>query len=105
MATRSSSPGKIPPSTRAVRCALPTRLACERILDRADQLGMVVILGYFYVGQDDHLRDEAAVVRATDNATRFLLRHGWRNVMVEINNECDIGFHHAHPASRTGSVS
>ena len=33
----------------------------ERILDRADELGMVVILGYFYFGQDQRLADEAAV--------------------------------------------
>ena len=66
----------------------------ERIVNRADELGMVVIVGYFYVAQAAHLRDEAAVIRATDNATDFLLRHGWRNVMVEIDNECDIGFRH-----------
>ena len=33
----------------------------EQILDRADELGMVVILGIFYFGQDQRLRDEAAV--------------------------------------------
>ncbi len=35
----------------------------ERIIDRADELGIVVILGYFYFGQDERLRDEAAVIR------------------------------------------
>ena len=35
-----------------------------RIVDKADQLGMVVILGLFYFGQDQRLRDEAAVVYA-----------------------------------------
>jgi hypothetical protein len=63
-----------------------------RILDRADQLGMVVIVGYFYVAQAAHFRDEAAVIKATDSATQFLLQHGWRNVMIEIANECDVGF-------------
>jgi len=89
----------------ALRPAYTARL--QRILDRADQLGMVVILGYFYVGQDSHLRDEAAVVRATDTATHFLLEHGWRNVIVEINNECDIGFHHAilQPDRVSGLIS
>src|SRR5262245_36856572 len=33
----------------------------ERILDRADELGMVAIVGYFYFGQDQRLRDEEAV--------------------------------------------
>jgi hypothetical protein len=72
-------------SLRADYCA---RL--ERILNRADELGMVVILGYFYFGQDERLADETAVIRATDNATQWLLNHGWRNVLVEINNECNV---------------
>jgi hypothetical protein len=62
----------------------------ERILNRADELGMVVILGYFYFGQDERLADETAVVHATDNATKWLLDHGWQNVLVEINNECNV---------------
>ncbi len=67
----------------------------ERILDRADDLGLVAILGYFYFGQDERLRDEAAVLRATDNATRWLFDHGWRNVLVEVNNECNVRYDHA----------
>jgi hypothetical protein len=66
-----------------------------RILDRADELGMVAIVGYFYFGQDERIRDEAAVIRATDNATRWILDRGYRNVLVEINNECDILYDHA----------
>jgi hypothetical protein len=66
----------------------------ERILDRADELGMVVILGYFYFGQDQRLRDEPAVLLATDNATRWIFDHGWRNVLVEINNECNVRYTH-----------
>lgn len=61
-----------------------------RILDRADALGMVAIVGYFYFGQDERVRDEAAVRRATRGATRWLLDGGWRNVLVEVNNECDV---------------
>ena len=76
----------------ALKPAYMARL--ERIVDRADELGMVVIVGYFYIAQAAHLRDDAAVIRATDNATDFLLQHGWRNVLVEINNECDLGFRH-----------
>src|SRR2546429_2224759 len=41
----------------------------ERILNKADELGMAVILGYFYFGQDERLKDEAAVILATDKAT------------------------------------
>ncbi len=67
----------------------------ERIINRADELGMVVILGYFYFGQDERLKDEAAVLRAADNATQWLLEHRWRNVLVEVNNECNVRYDHA----------
>lgn len=65
-----------------------TRL--EKILNRADELGMVVILGYFYFGQDQQLKDEKAVIAATQNATNWVLQKGYRNVLIEVNNECDI---------------
>ena len=67
----------------------------QRIIEFADDLGLVVVLGYYYFGQDEHLQDEAAVIRATDNATRWVLDHGWRNVIIEINNECDGSYDHA----------
>lgn len=60
------------------------------ILDEAQELEMVVILGYFYFGQDQNLEDEAAVINAVDQVTDWLLENGYRNVLVEINNECDI---------------
>ncbi len=77
----------------AMRPAYQERM--KKILDQADRLGMVVIVGYFYFGQDERLTDEAAVIKAVDNATLWLLKGGWRNVLVEINNECDVGYHHA----------
>lgn len=62
----------------------------ERILDKADELGMVVILGYFYFGQDENLTDEKAVITAVENATHWILEKGYKNVIVEINNECSV---------------
>src|SRR5688572_14307065 len=66
----------------------------ERIINKADELGMAVILGYFYFGQDERLKDETAVVTATDNATKWVRDHGWRNVLIEINNECNVRYDH-----------
>ncbi len=62
----------------------------ERIISACDRLGMVVILGYFYFGQDERLADEAAVCRAVDDATRWVLDSDYRNVLIEINNEANI---------------
>ncbi len=66
----------------------------ERILNKADELGMVVILGYFYFGQDERLQDEAAVLRAVDGATEWLFDQEYQNVLVEINNECNVSYDH-----------
>lgn len=71
-----------------LRPAYLNRLA--RVLERADELGMVAIVGYFYFGQDQRVKDEAAVRRAVVNATNWLLDTGRRNVLVEIDNECDV---------------
>ncbi|HTL66352.1 MAG TPA: hypothetical protein VL200_01700 [Lacunisphaera sp.] len=67
----------------------------ERILDRADDLGMVVILGLFYFGQDQNLRDEASVLRATDDTLAWLFVRGYRNLIIEACNETDVrGYDH-----------
>ena len=62
----------------------------ERVLTKADELGMVVIVGYFYFGQDQRLQDEKAVIAATEAATNWLLERGFKNVLVEVNNECNV---------------
>jgi hypothetical protein len=66
-----------------------------RILDRADELGMVVILGIFYFGQDERLEDEAAVLEAVDRTVDWVLKRGDRHVLIEINNECNVRYDHA----------
>jgi len=71
-----------------LRPAYLARLA--RVLDSLDKLGMVAILGLFYFGQDERLRDESAVVGAVDGVVDSLLEREYRNVVVEIANECDV---------------
>jgi len=73
-----------------------------RILDAADALGMVPILGIFYFGQDQRLKDEAAVKRALDAAVAWVLDRGYRNVLIEVNNECNVRYD--HPILQPGRV-
>ena len=61
-----------------------------RLLEAADKLGMIVIVGYYYFGQDKFLVSEEAVRRGTINASRWLLDTGLENILVEINNESDV---------------
>jgi len=72
----------------SLRPAFMARL--ERILNRADELGMVAIVGYYYFGQDQRVKDEAAVKASVVNATQWLLDKGYTNVLVEIDNECNV---------------
>ena len=62
----------------------------KRILDKSDELGMVAILGFFYFGQDQRVKDEAAIKRSVTNSMNWLFDQGYRNILVEINNECNV---------------
>jgi hypothetical protein len=66
----------------------------EKILNRADELGMVPIIGIFYFGQDEHIKDEAAVKNAVNNTIEWLFEHNYRNILIEITNECDLNYDH-----------
>ena len=66
----------------------------EKILDQADKLGMVPILGLFYFGQDERLADEKAVINAVINAINWLMEKNYRNILIEVNNECNVRYDH-----------
>ncbi len=92
-------------SAGALKWAHSRRL--ERIVAAADALGMVVIVGLFYFGQNSRLRDEAAVRRAIAELTEFILGLGHGNVLIEVNNECDIvrfGTAYVHPILQPAHV-
>ena len=62
----------------------------ELILDEADRLGMVAILGIYYFGQDQFMKDEASIIAGVDNTINWLHKKGYKNILIEINNECDV---------------
>ncbi len=66
----------------------------ELILNEAERLGMVPIVGLFYFGQDQILADEDAVKNAVTNAINWLFDKGYKNVLIEINNECNGAYDH-----------
>lgn len=71
----------------SLRPAFMTRM--KRIFDEADRLGMVPIVGLFYFGQSGRLQTDDNAIRATDTLTQWLLAGGWKNLLVEINNEAN----------------
>ncbi len=64
----------------------------ERILDQADELGMVAILGIFYFGQEKVLSGPDAIRAAVDNALDWVLSRGYRNILIEIDNESNVRY-------------
>lgn len=71
----------------SLKPAYMTRL--KSILDQAASLGMAPIVGIFYFGQDQHLKDDDAVRAAVRNTVNWLHDGGYSNVLIEIANECD----------------
>ena len=61
-----------------------------KIIEAADEIGMIVCLGLFYFGQDERISDEKSVKTAVEKATNWILAKGYTNVLLEINNECDV---------------
>jgi hypothetical protein len=57
-----------------------------RVIGAADSAGIVVIINYFYWRQE-RFNDDAAVKRATEEATQWILATGFRNVIVDVKNE------------------
>ncbi len=64
----------------------------EKILDRADELGMVAIVGVFYCAQERIFEDEEAIKTGLKNACKWVLDKGYTNVIIEVGNESDILF-------------
>lgn len=75
----------------------------KKILDRADQLGMVPMVNYFYFGQDQRFTGAPAIRKATENATHWILKQGYRNVTVDVVNESN-NRAYDHDALRAANV-
>ncbi|MFP3897166.1 MAG: hypothetical protein ACLFV5_10085 [Anaerolineales bacterium] len=71
-----------------LKAAYAGRMA--RVLERADELGMVVIVGFFYWVFLRQMEGEEAVWRAAHETLEFLEGTGHRNVLIELANEVDV---------------
>lgn len=59
----------------------------SRVIEAADERGLVIILGLFYQRQDQILPDDDAIRKATENAAAWVRDKGYTNVIIEIANE------------------
>src|SRR2546428_6673566 len=61
----------------------------NQVITAADHNGIVVMVQFFYHGQNQRVTDQSAAV---NNITDWLVNGGYSNVLVETANECDAGF-------------
>lgn len=73
----------------------------DRLIKAADDLGMVVIVSYFYGDQVRRLESGQAVVNAVKTASNFLRDNAYTNVIIEVANEHDIGAFNDHQILQT----
>jgi len=71
----------------SLKPAWMTRLG--QVIQVADASGIVVMVQFFYHGQESKVLDQDAAV---NNITDWLVNGGYRNVLVETVNECNAGF-------------
>lgn len=73
----------------------------ERIIKAADEIGMVVIVSFFYGAQSRFLKDDNAVINAVKTASNWLRDKAFNNVIIEIANEHDVSDFNCHPVIYT----
>jgi len=67
----------------------------NQVITAADHNGIVVMVQFFYHGQNQRVNDPdttTAQTAAVNNITDWLVNGGFSNVLVETANECDAGF-------------
>jgi len=61
-----------------------------RVIRAADEAGMVVIVNYFYWKHVQRIPDDGAIIAITERVTDWLLRTGFRNILVDVANEANL---------------
>ena len=62
----------------------------ERLLNAANQRGMVLCLTYFHPGQDEIFESPNAIAAAAKNITDWLIKKDFRNVVINVADEWDL---------------
>ncbi len=69
----------------------------ERLINAADELGMVVIISYFYGAQARRIKDDNGIINATKIISNWLRDKGFSNIIIEVANENAEGNFKVHP--------
>lgn len=65
------------------------------ILNEANRLGMVAIVGVYYFGQESRMESEEAIKTGLLNTVDWILKNDFRNVLLEVCNESSFLYSHS----------
>jgi hypothetical protein len=77
----------------------------QRVIEEADKLGMVVIVGFFYQGSNERIQEDPEdryAKEAVRQASLFLKNLPHRNILIEIANETNPSY--KHPIMRPDGI-
>ena len=69
----------------------------DKLLQEADETGMVVIVSFFYGSQAERIIDDLSIMQAVKTAANWLRAGGYQNVIIEIANEYTVTPFAKHP--------
>lgn len=69
----------------------------DRLIRAADKIGIVVIVSFFYQAQAHRLKDGETIRNAVKTASSILKNGNYRNVIIEVANEHNVGNFKLHP--------
>lgn len=61
----------------------------ESIIKAADEIGMIVIVSYFYMAQGRFFADNNQVRNAVIEMSKWIKKIGYQNIIIEVENEFD----------------
>lgn len=73
----------------------------QRIIEAADEIGMIIIVNIFYWAQAQRMSGAHAILKVLRNTCHWIKDHGWTNVMIDVANEFDIPMNKNHPILQT----
>ena len=78
----------------------------SRVIEAADRLGMVAIVGFFYQGSSEHIAADAGEQYAKEairQGSLFLKNTPHRNILIEIENETNARYYE-HPIMKPDGI-
>jgi hypothetical protein len=85
---------------RSIDPAYARRL--DRLVRAADEIGMAVIVSFFYGAQAARIADGIGIRNAVQTAARLLRENAYTNVIIEVANEQNIPPFQPHPIVHNG---